>query len=97
MKKLTVEEIAQALIDNDSMEQDGDKATYFLHITDKGEILPTLAGADETFTAEVDVEDFEGDWREDFENLENDNDFRSICEDLAEQANEYLETWGEEE
>lgn len=94
--KFTVEQIAQALINNDSMEVEGSKARYFLHITDKGEILPTLAGADETFTAEADVEGLEGDWREDFETLDN-ADFRSVCEDLMEQASDYLETWGEEE
>lgn len=96
MRKLTVEEIAMELINNDSMEVEGSKARYFLHITDKGEILPTLAGADETFTADTDAPDDDGDWREDFETLEND-DFRSVCEDLMEQANDYLETWGEEE
>lgn len=96
MKKLTIEEIANALAAYDSMEQDGENVRYFLHITDAGEILPTLAGADETFTADTDAPDEDGDWREDFETLEND-DFRSVCEDLMEQANDYLETWGEEE
>lgn len=96
MRKLTVEEIANALAAYDSMEQDGTTAKYFLHITDAGEILPTLAEADETFTADTDAPDEDGDWREDFETLEND-DFRSVCEDLMEQANDYLETWGEEE
>ena len=96
MKQFTIEEIANALAAYDSMEQDGENARYFLHITDAGEILPTLAGADETFTADTDAPDEDGDWREDFETLEND-DFRSVCEDLCRQANEYLEAWGEVE
>ena len=96
MRRFTIEEIAAALIENDSMERDGENARYFLHITDAGEILPTLAGADETFTAGTDAPDEDGDWREDFETLENE-DFRNVCEDLCRQANDYLETWGEEE
>lgn len=96
MRKITVEEIAMELINNDSMEVEGDKVRYFLHITDAGEILPTLAGADETFTADTDAPNEDGDWREDFETLDN-ADFRSVCEDLMEQANDYLETWGIDE
>lgn len=92
MKKLTLNDVAQALIDNDSMEQIGTTAKYFLHITDDGEILPWQTGADETFTADADVDGFEGDWREDFETLDNDA-FRDVCEDLLQQANDYLERW----
>lgn len=92
MKKITLEQVAQALIDNDSMEVHGASAFYFLHIKDSGEILPTLAGADESFTACIDVEGLEGDWREEIETLDN-KEFREVCECLAEQANEYLERW----
>ena len=92
MKQFTIEEIANALAAYDSMEQDGTTAKYFLHITDDGRILPTLAGADETFTAETDAPNEDGDWREDFEDLAND-DFRTVCEDIMEQANDYLQRW----
>lgn len=97
MRIFRVEEIAKALIENESMERDVFCATYFLHITDAGEILPTKIGANKSFKAKVDVandEDWD-DWGEDFETLEN-YDFRDICENLAEQANEYLETRREE-
>lgn len=92
---ITLTEIADALIENDSMEQEGNTARYFLHITDQGEILPTLVGADVTFTADADVEGKEGDWREDFEKYNNE-EFMDICEDLWRQANKYLKTWKEE-
>ena len=92
---ITLTDVANALINYDSMEQDGNTARYFLHITDLGEVLPTLAGADETFTADVDVSDLDGDWRDEFENLNNE-EFRDVCENLWRQANEYLDTWKEE-
>lgn len=96
MKKFTVEEVAQALIENISMETEGTKARYFLHITDKGEILPGSDGADETFSAYTDAPEVDYDWREEFETLDN-NSFRRVCEDLCKQANKYLEAWGEED
>ena len=96
MKRFTIDEIAQALAENDSMEQEGDTARYFLHITEAGRILPTLAGADETFTADTDVSGFEGDWREEYETLQNDA-FRDVCESLRDQANDFMERFGEED
>ena len=92
MKKFTVEEVAQALIENCSMEMEGDKARYFLHITDKGEILSGRSGADESFSTYTDAPEVDYDWREEFETLDND-DFREVCEDLCKQANEYMEAW----
>lgn len=95
MKKITVDEVAAALADWDSMEQDGDRATYFLYITDAGEIVPDRRDADESFMAGMSVEGLEGDWREEVETLDNEA-FREVCKDLADQANDYLETWGED-
>lgn len=94
MKKFTIEEVSQALIENCSMEMEGDKTRYFLHITDNGEILPGAIGADESFSAYKDAPEVDYDWREEFETLDNDA-FREVCEDLCKQANEYLKAWGE--
>lgn len=95
MKKLTIEEVSRALIENSSMEMEGDKARYFLHITDNGEILSGQSGADESFSAYTDAPEVDYDWREEFETLDNDA-FREVCEDLCKQANEYLEALGNE-
>lgn len=96
MKKITVDEVAEALVDWDSMEQEGDIATYFLNITDAGEIVPDRREADYIFTAIMSGEGLEGDWCEDVETLDNES-FREVCKDLADQANKYLETWGDKE
>ena len=77
------------------MEMEGDKARYFLHITDNGEILSGHSGADESFSAYTDAPEADYDWREEFETLDNDA-FREVCEDLCKQANEYLEAWWNE-
>lgn len=95
MKKITVDEVARILADLDSMEQEGSTATYFLYITDAGEIVSDRRDADESFTATMSVEGLEGDWREEVETLDNEA-FREVCKDLADQANDYLETWGED-
>lgn len=95
MKKITVDEVARALADWDSMEQEGSRATYYLYITDAGEIVPDRRDADESFTADMNVEGLDGDWREEVETLDNEA-FRAVCKELADQANEYLEAWGKE-
>lgn len=95
MKKLTIEEVSQALIENCSMEMEWNRARYFLHITDNGEILSGQSGADESFSTYTDAPEVDYDWREEFETLDNDA-FREVCEDLCKQANDYLEAWWDE-
>ena len=92
MKRLTLEQVADALISYDSMEQTGSVAMYFLHITDSGKILPTLAGEDICFTESAFIGGLEGDWREQYETLDNPY-FREVCLNLRNKANRYLETW----
>lgn len=91
---LKIEDVAQALALYDSMEQNGDMARYFLHIKDNGDILPTLSGADASFYYDTDVSDLDGDWRDEFEMMDNSR-FMEVCENLRDQALEYLYVWSD--
>ena len=96
---ITKEAVCQALIDSSSAEPDEalGGVTYYLHITDEGEILPTFRGADETFTYTIRSErDYFGDDAEhsmdDYYSKESpdDPDFEAIVEALTDAANAYL-------
>lgn len=88
----TLEEIAEALQDNCSLEDDignGCPSTrYYIHISEEDFSIVRSLGCDvESFSApyygECDDDSFE------WETLEN-KDFRNVCEDLLEQVNEYI-------
>ncbi len=92
MKQLTVKEVMEALQENSSYEFDNGSHYYNLHITDKGEILQGIDGADESIRVEYfgDLEDDSFDWES-----EENKDFMEVVKELTEKANEYLEVWGE--
>ena len=107
MKNITTTEVMNALRENPSAEPEGEKITYFLHITNTGDIVGCAQDADETFTVAVDLnayfgiesdndyeEKFGSDWGAACAAREDDADseFPQICEKLAAQANAYLET-----
>lgn len=106
MKKITASEVMKALRKNPSAEPEGETITYYLHITNAGNIVDCVQDADETFTVSINLnaylgienendyeEKFGSDWgaacvaREDDANSE----FPRVCEQLAAQANAYLE------
>ncbi len=99
MKKLTVNEVAKALMENTSMEcENHTTGRYYLHIFDNGEISERRTEETTTFTEDVDISEWADDESPDrfyneFETLDND-DFRYICAKLTDQANHYLEKWG---
>ena len=99
-KKLMSDEVFGALCENCSAEYDeaAGGVTYYLHITDDGEIMPTSAGADKTFTYTIkdeaeyfgapgnyDIGDYYG--KESTE----DADFMNIVDRLTDAANQYLQ------
>mgnify|MGYP004514529463 CR=1 FL=1 len=107
MKKITTAEVMRAFRENPSAEPEGENITYYLHITNAGDIVGCAQDAAETFTVSVDLnayldiesedeyeEKYGSDWgaacaaRED----DADSEFPQICEQLAAQANSYLET-----
>lgn len=105
MKKITVAEVMKNLRANSSAEPEDENITYFLHITDDGEIVSCVQDADETFTVSVNMNDYLGiendddyeekygsDWGAACADREDDADseFPWICEQLAAQANAYL-------
>lgn len=100
-KEITVDDVMTALRENASAESEGADIVYYLHITEDGEIVGSCQDADETFTVAVDQRDYFGahdaeypdDWGACCAATEDDpdSDFRSICEDLAAQANAWLE------
>ena len=103
MKKLTVQEVMEALQDYHSLEWEhwdfGEGYCYYLHITDEGKIVGGYDDADMSLTsglAREAWEDYEPgyDFRDEIEVPENEY-FMEVVEDLTDQANEYLEEWGE--
>lgn len=101
MKKITTEEVMQALREYSSAESEGTDIVYYLHITEDGEIVNGCQDADETFTASRDQRDYFGehdaeypdDWGACCAATEDDpdSDFRAICDELADKANAWLE------
>lgn len=88
MKTLTTNEVMNALINNQSLDYNGDELSYYLHITDDGEILPGLDGADYTIICPVEyTDDNETAWAKE---SADDADFMAIIKELTEEANEYL-------
>ncbi len=98
-KEFTAEEVAEAIINSDStaFEQDptdNSKVLYYLHITDDGEIVSSYYEADESFTAEADIEEWADDedpsrLYEEFETKENEQ-FMDVCQRLADEATDYI-------
>lgn len=88
MKALTTNEVMNALINIQSLDYNGDELSYYLHITDDGEILPGLDGADKTIICPVEyTDDNETAWAKE---SADDADFMAIIKELTEEANEYL-------
>lgn len=92
-RKLLVERIADALAEFLSLEFDNDgNAVYYLDLVDDGNgefhFVNDVCYADETFTA---IRDFEGESMDDYYNTEylEDKSFRDVCEDLANQVEEW--------
>lgn len=93
MKKYTVNEVAEYLINNQSAEVEGDRLAYYAHIDEDGNLIPTYHDAAETFKVYREVEDgwtLQGEYET--EDLNNET-FRAVVEELTEQVN----TWIEEE
>ncbi len=98
-KKFTAEEVAEAIINSDSVAfepdpTDNSKVHYYLHITDDGEIVSSYYEADESFTAEADIEEWADDedpsrLYEEFETKENEQ-FMAVCQRLADEATDYI-------
>ena len=96
MKKITANEVAEYIINSDCTRlEDG---LYYVHINEDGEFVHS-ASEGETFTTEAgDISEWEDDesperFYDEFETTDN-KDFMYICEDLADQINDYF---GEEE
>lgn len=92
--KFTRESIAAHLIDCQSMEYEGGSTcTYYLHMTDDQQMLPSMRGRDVCFKADRDFTPYQDD--EDFtrfyydESLEN-KDFSDVVDDLYDQAVAYF-------
>lgn len=88
MKKFTTEEIMNALIANNSLGYESDGLYYYLHITDDGEILSDIHGADKTFMYPVEYTN-ENEVAWDKESAD-DEDFMEVVEALTAEANEYI-------
>lgn len=90
-KKL--EDIAEVLQDNMSLEQAnippfGDGMYYFVHIKENDFSFSPIRGEDTESFASLyrgEIEDLSYDW----ETLDNE-DFKTVCEDLLEQVNNYI-------
>lgn len=104
MKKITVEQVMKLLRDTPSAEpEEGGVIRYYLHLTAAGDLVDHLSTG-ETFVADRDEEEYfaaypkedeRGDmigWGDLCAAAEDDpeSDFRSICEELTDQANAYL-------
>ena len=100
MKEFTAEEVAEMIINSDTAmfepdPTDSSKVLYYLHITDSGKIVSSCYEADESFTAEADIEEWADDlntsrFYKEFETLENEQ-FMDTCRRLADKATDYLE------
>lgn len=100
MKEFTAEEVAEIIINSDTAmfepdPADSSRVLYYLHITDSGKIVSSCYEADESFTAEADIEEWADDlntsrFYEGFETFENEQ-FMDTCRRLADKATDYLE------
>lgn len=89
----TLEDIAKVLQDNMSLEQAnippfGDGMYYFVHIKENNFSFSPIRGEDTESFASLyrgEIEDLSYDW----ETLDNE-DFKTVCEDLLEQVNNYI-------
>ena len=98
-KQFTAEEVAEAIINSDSVAFEADptdssKVLFYLHITDDGEIVSSYYEADESFTAEADIEEWADDedpsrLYDEFETKENEQ-FMDVCQRLADEATDYI-------
>lgn len=90
MKTFTVEEVMNALISNNALDYDNaGQLSYYIHITDDGEILPRIDKADKTFTFPVEyTDDNETAWAKE---SADDKDFMEIVVSLVHEMNEYME------
>lgn len=98
-KEFAAEEVAEAIINSDTTAfepdpTDSSKVLYYLHITDDGEIVSSYYEADESFTAEADIEEWADDldtsrFYEEFETLKNEQ-FMDVCRRLADKATDYI-------
>ena len=103
MKKFTVSNVMKALKDNQSCEFTSTGVTYYLHVTENGDILPAFYDADETFTVSVPCEKYGlslDQWQDEdstFSETVYDQEvpenpvFKGVCEDLTSQANAWVE------
>ena len=104
MEKITVEQVMKLLRDTPSAEpEEGGIIRYYLHLTATGELVDHISTG-ETFIADRDEEEYfagvrkvddrgeELGWGDLCAAAEDDpeSDFRSLCEELTEQANSYL-------
>ena len=101
MKKISTEDVVGYIKDHVAAEIDNHGVTYYLHITDDGEIVDSCADAD--FSATVDLgpadygmtaEAYAAEETPDFiyaHEVIGDQLFDQVVKDLADSANEYLE------
>ena len=104
MKKLTKEQVAEALFDNISaeVEMDGEETriVYTLYVKEDGTIVDNIQEADTCFSDWIPYEDY-ADTLEEFKEMEDLLDgtyedmswepFAKVVEDLTDQANDWLE------
>lgn len=104
MKKLTKEQVFEALCDNASSENEGlgedTKVVYYLHVKEDGTIVNDYQEADASFTSSISWEDYGVDWETwetpftafstyNYERMDFEP-FAEVVEDLTNQANEWL-------
>lgn len=104
MKKLTKEQVFEALVDNVSAEVENrgeeTRVVYYLHVKEDGTIIDCYQKADADFSTWIPYWDY-ADTLEEFEDMEDLFDsahesidwepFADVVEDLTDQANEWLE------
>lgn len=87
-------DIIKAITENQSAEISGGIATYYLHVTEDGEILDSMYGADFTFAADRDIsayaDDESPDGVYDTENMK-DETFSDMIYDLCKAVSEVFE------
>ncbi|MBS5145911.1 MAG: hypothetical protein KHY89_10535 [Butyricicoccus pullicaecorum] len=97
MKKLTLEQVLKALVDNQSVEIENGYVEYYLHINENGEIVTSFRDAEISFTHKVDTDEIDGwDEADDMDVIYNQENmetpwFADAVQDLTEQANEWIE------
>lgn len=86
--------IIKAITESQSAEISGNTATYYLHLTEDGEILDSMYDADYTFTADRDISAYEDDESPDrvydTETME-DETFSDMIYDLCKAVSEVFE------